>query len=116
MNETKFQHEDFTCDVDVFTKRDDMLVRFYDRSAEQEEEDIHDLVIVSPGYGYISLKFKGDEGLLSGFLDEAVFTKAAVLKAIDFVVRLSARSENAYIPHHVRLFKVTTCIEYNGEY
>ena len=84
MNENKFQHEDFTCDVDVFTKRDGLLVRFYDLSTEQEQDDIHDLVIVNPGYGFLSLKFKGDEGLLSGFLDEAVFSAAAVLKAIEF--------------------------------
>lgn len=116
MNENKFQHEDFTCDVDVFTKRDGLLVRFYDGSTEQEQDDIHDLVIVNPGYGFLSLKFKGDEGLLSGFLDEAVFSAAAVLKAIEFVENLSPQSDNAYIPHHVRLFRATTSIEYNGEY
>jgi hypothetical protein len=112
----KFQHEDFNCDVDVFMNGDDLLVRFYDRSTEQNEEQICDLVIVEPGYGVICLKFKGQDGLLSGFLDESVFSEAAVESAIDFVEKLSPQSGKAYIPHHVRRFKVTSYIEYNGEY
>lgn len=112
----KFQHENFSCDVDIFTNGDDLLVRFYDSSTEQDEKQIVNLVIVEPGYGVICLKFKGKEGLLSGFLDESVFSEAAVDSAIDFVEKLSPRSGNAYIPHHVRLFKATSYIEYNGEY
>ena len=116
MNESTFQHENFTCDVDVFCRGDDLVVRFYHKSNEQEDEEIHDLVVVDPGLGFICLKFKGDEGLLSGCLDHVVFSEAAVLKAIDFVQALSPRSANAYIPYRVRLFEASGFIEYNGEY
>ena len=116
MKTMKFQHENFSCDVDIFTSGDDLLVRFYDSSTEQNEEQIGQLVFVEPGYGVICLKFKGQDGLLSGFLDESVFSEAAVESAIDFVEKLSPRSNEAYIPYHVRRFKVTSYIEYNGEY
>lgn len=116
MNTTKFQHEDFSCDVDVFTNGDDLLVRFYDKTTEQTEDEICNLVIVNPGYGVICLKFKGNDGLLSGFLDHSVFSEATVVSAINFVENLSPRSANAYIPHHVRIFNAKSFIEYNGEY
>jgi len=117
MNAIKFQHEDFSCDVDVFTNGDDLLVRFYDSSREHNEEQICNLVIVQPGYGVICLKFKGQSSaLLSGFLDESVFSEAAVDSAIDFVEKLLPRSSKTYIPYHVRRFKETSYIEYNGEY
>jgi hypothetical protein len=112
----KFQYENFSCDVDIFTSGDDLMVRFYDSSIEQNEEQICNLVIVDPGYGVICLKFKGAGGLLSGFLDESVFSEAAVESAIEFVEKLSPRRSDAYIPHHVRRFKATSYIEYNGEY
>jgi hypothetical protein len=112
----KFQHEGFRCDVEVFTNGDDLLVRFFDSSREQDEEQICNLVIVDPGFGVLCLKFKGQDALLSGFLDESAFSEAAARSAIEFVERLSPRSAAAYIPHHVRRFRATSFIEYNGEY
>lgn len=70
-----FEYEHFSCDVDIFRTENDLIVRFYDRLMEQSEQEIVDLVIVEPGYGYICLKFKGNDGLLSGFLDKKVFSK-----------------------------------------
>jgi hypothetical protein len=112
----KFQHEGFCCDVELYANGDDCVVRFFDRATEHVADQIHDLVTVDPGFGMICLKFKGQDGLLSGFLDESVFSEAAVVSAIDFVERLSPRSTAAYIPHHVRRFKATRAVEYNGEY
>ena len=68
-----FEYKSFSCDVDIFRNGDDLVVRFYDKSQEHSEEEIVDLVIVEPGYGYICLKFKGDDGLVSGFLDKNIF-------------------------------------------
>lgn len=116
MNETKFRHDSFTCNVDVFYGGDDLVVRFYHKHIEQEANDIRDLVVVDPGFGFICLKCVGEDGLLSGFLDKNVFSESAVHKAIDFVQALSPRSGNAYIPCHVRLFGASGVIEYNGEY
>ena len=113
----KFLYRDFSCDVDIFKNGDDILVRFYDKRKEQKAEEIINLVIVDPGYGYISLKFKGEDGLMGGFLWEDVFSDEGMVNAvIEFVESLSPKSENAYIPHHIDLVKKEGYVEYNGEY
>ncbi|MBL4934758.1 hypothetical protein JK636_03180 [Clostridium sp. YIM B02515] len=113
----KFKYGSFSCDVDIFYRDNDIMVRFYDSSREQEEDQIVNLVIVDPGYGYLLLKIKGDSGLLSGFLDENVFsTDELVNAAIDFLESLSLTAKHVCIPHHVDRVKLTSFVEYNGEY
>lgn len=113
----KFTFESFSCDVDVFLKDQDIIIRFYDRSREQEEEEIINLVIVDPGFGYLCLKVKGEDALLSGYLDESIFqTNEIVDAAIEFIQDLSPSTKNCYMPYHVALFRRTSFIEYNGEY
>ncbi len=113
----KFEHGDFSCDVDIFQHDNDIVVRFFDQSKEYKTEEIINLVLVDSGFGYLMLKFKGDDGLLSGFLDERVFaTEEAVYAAIEFIENLSPLSENAYIPFHINRIKLTSFVEYNGEY
>ena len=114
----KFNHNGFSCDVDVYTNQHNLVVKFYDISKEHKEEQICNLVIVDPGYGYINLKLIGkDAGLLSGFLNEEIFsTNQMTEAAIDFVQNLSPHSKGAFIPYHVCKVKLTDYIEYNGEY
>lgn len=113
----KFEYQKFSCNVDVFHRDLDMIVRFYDGSREPAEEEIVDLVIADPGYGYIILKYKGDAALLSGFLNESVFASDEMVEAaIDYVERLSPHSQSVYMPYHVSRFKPTSYVEYNGEY
>jgi hypothetical protein len=113
----KFEYESFSCDVDVFYKENDVLVRFYDSSKEQSEDEIIDLVIVEPGYGYLLIKYKGDSALLSGFLDENIFSSDELIEAaIEFLESLSKVSGDIYTPYHIDLVKRTTYLEYNGEY
>ena len=113
----KFNFEKFTCDVDVFRNGDDLIARFYDKNTEQDSHEIVDLVIVDPGFGYISLKFKGDDALLGGLLYKHVFSsEAMVCAAIEFIESLSPKANGAYIPHHIDLVSRVNYIEYNGEY
>lgn len=113
----KFIFESFSCDVDVFYKDQDILLRFYDSSKEQKEEEIINLVIVDPGFGYLYLKFKGEAALLSGYLDENIFRSDEIVEAaINYIESLSPHSKNSYIPNHVARFKKTSFAEYNGEY
>lgn len=113
----KFNHGDFTCDVDIFNKDNDLTVRFYNAESEQNESQIVNYVYVNQGYGFITLKFKGVDGLLSGFLHENIFSNEEVVNAaIEFVESLSALSQKAYIPHHVDIVKSIGFVEYNGEY
>ena len=113
----KFEYDDFSCTVDIFQCDNDIVVRFFDQSKEHKAEEIVNLVLVDPGFGYLMLKFKGDNALLSGFLDERVFeTEQAIYAAIEFIENLSPLSENAYIPFHINRIKLTSFVEYNGEY
>ncbi|WP_143152504.1 hypothetical protein [Clostridium cavendishii] len=92
-------------------------MRFYDSTNEQNEDEITNLVIVDPGYGYLLLKSKGDAALLSGFLDEAVFSSDELVDAaINFLESLSSVSVDVYTPYHVDRVKLTSYVEYNGEY
>ena len=113
----RFEYENFKCDADIFNNDNDIIVRFYNKSKEQREDEIVNLVIVDPGYGYLHLKFKGDTGLLSGYLDENVFfSDELVNAAINFVEGLWPLSGGAYIPYHVARVKLTSYVEYNGEF
>lgn len=72
---------------------------------------------VDCGYGFLCLKFKGEDGLLSGFLLEEVFsTDQSVSDAIEYIEKLSPLASNAYIPHHVDRVRLASFVEYNGEY
>ena len=113
----KFEYENFACDVDIFYRNNDILVRFYDRLKEQEEHQIVNLVIVGSDYGYLILKIKGDSGILSGFLNETVFSSDEMVEAaINFLENLSPIARQVCIPHHVERVKLTSYVEYNGEY
>ena len=113
----KFKANDFSCDVEKY-KLDDksFVVKFFDKGKEHSEEQICDYVLVEPGYGYICLKYKGKDALLSGFLNEDTFTDEMIQIAIDFVESLSPYSDDAYIPHNIMKVKITGTVEYNGEF
>ncbi|RXZ77453.1 hypothetical protein EBB07_31310 [Paenibacillaceae bacterium] len=113
----KFNYKNFSCDTEIYYKDNDIIVRFFDSAKEQEEADIINLVIVDPGYGYLCLKYKGDAALLSGLLNEDVFSSDEHIDAaISFVENLSPTSKNTYTPYHIARIKQTSFIEYNGEY
>ncbi|SLK12932.1 MULTISPECIES: hypothetical protein [unclassified Paenibacillus] len=113
----KFYYKNFSCDTEIYYKDKDIIVRFYNSSKEQKEDDIINLVIVDPGFGYLCLKYKGDAALLSGFLDEDVFTTDDYLDAaITFIENISPTTKTIYTPYHITRFKQTSYMEYNGEY
>jgi len=111
----KFTYNQFSCDIDVFENKKDIVMRFYDCSKEQNEGQIGNLVIVDSGYGFLCLKIKGDCGLLSGFLDKNIFSSEEMIDAvIDFIKNLFPEIEPVY--YHVDCVKLTGYNEYNGEY
>ena len=113
----QFQHEGFSCEVDIFTSDAGLVARFYDKAREHQERDIINLVVADPGYGYLCLKRQGEAGLLSGFLSEQVFASDdCISQAIEFVESLAPWTKSAYVPHHVDRIRPTTFVEYNGEY
>ncbi|MGG4398919.1 hypothetical protein ABEW61_02235 [Paenibacillus amylolyticus] len=113
----KFNYKNFSCDTEIYLKDNDIIIRFFDRSKEQAEADIINLVIVDPGYGYLCLKNKDDAALLSGFLDEDVFSSDGHIDAaISLIEKISPATKNMYTPYHITRFKQTSFVEYNGEY
>ncbi|MCL1993457.1 MAG: hypothetical protein FWG66_10990 [Spirochaetes bacterium] len=111
----KFNFGRFSCDVEVFENGKDTVLRFFDKSKEQNEAEITNLVIVDSGYGFLCLRVKGRYGLLSGFLDKAVFSSVEMAEAaVDFAEKLFPEIEPVY--HHVDCVKQVDYLEYNGEY
>ena len=113
-----FKHQKFSCNTEKYElDADSFIVKFFNQEKEHEESEIKDYVLVDPGFGYICLKYKGEDALLSGFLDETIFnTEEIIDMAIDFVESLSPKSGRAYIPHNIMKVKFTGSVEYNGEY
>ncbi len=112
----RFVSGDQSCDTEVFKNEKDIVVRFYNKAAEPEESDIIDFVEVDTGFGYLALKFKGEEALLSGFLDENFFkSQTSIESAIDFVKNLNQMAWEAYIPYRICMVRCCESIEYNGE-
>jgi len=112
-----FNYKNFSCQAEKY-KLDDksFIIKFFDKSKEHSESEIKDYVDVDAGYGYISLKFKGEDALLSGFLDTSIFTDENMIDSvIEFVESLSPHAKEAYIPHHVKTVKFTGSVQYNGE-
>ena len=113
----KFKYKEFSCDVDVFQNDKDVILRFYDKSKEQEEDEIVDLVIVDSGYGFLCLKYKGDSGLLSGYLDKTIFTCTEMVEeAVKILEDISGDFKNSYVPYHIDYVEKVDYTEYNGEY
>lgn len=115
-NRNKFTYRDFSCDVDIFYCGQDVILRFYDSSREQTEEQICNYVLVDSGYGFLCLKYKGSDGLLSGYLNHTIFSNEEIIyAAIEFLEDISPRSKYGYIPYHIDLIKFIDYSEYNGE-
>lgn len=114
----KFIYQDFSCDTEKYDLNEkSFIIKFFDQQKEHAAHQIVNYVLVDPGFGYICLKFKGEEALLSGFLNEAIFSNDLMISAaIEYVQSLSPFSDVAYIPHQVMKVTCTGSVEYNGEF
>ena len=115
-NAMKFTYEAFSCDVDIFRNHDDVVIRFYDATKEQTEEQIVNLVIVASGFGFLCFKRKGESGLVSGFLDKKIFSSDEMVgETINFLEKCCDVLWG-YVPWHVDRVALVDYDEYNGEY
>ena len=112
-----FEADGLRCAVAVYRNATGFVLRFYDAARHPPAAPLKNLVLVDPGHGYLCLTQVGDDAVLSGLLDETVFgTDALVAQALAFAERQWSGAANAYLPHHVSRVRLTTYVEYNGEY
>lgn len=113
----KFVYGSFSCDVDILSNGQKSIFRFYDGAKEQKEDEIVNLVIVDPGYGFLTLTNKGNSALVGGFLDEEAFISTEMADAaVEFAISYFPENAEWYIPYHVDRVKKMDFTEYNGEY
>ncbi len=104
------------CDIEVFRNDDGIVVKFFNKTIEPKSDKICDYVYVDAGYGYISLKRKGEDGILSGLLKKEFFSNESIIyQAIDFVEALMPTIKDAYIPYNLERIQVFDSLTYTGE-
>jgi hypothetical protein len=112
----KFKYQDKECDVEVFSNEDGIVVKFYSATIEPKEDRILDYVYVDAGYGYIHLKRKGEDGIMSALLKKEFFNNSSIVDyTIDFVERLLPNMDDAYIPYNLERVITYDSMIYTGE-
>jgi len=109
-------YEEKECDVEIFKNENGIVVKFFNKNVEPKEDEMRDYVFVDTGYGYISLKQKGEDGILSGFLKKDFFSnELIILQASDFVESLNPEMKDAYIPHNFERIQKYDSLTWTGE-
>ena len=104
------------CDVEVFKNENGIVVKFFDKNIEPQDDKIVDYVFVDAGYGYVSLKRKNEDGILSGFLQKDFFSNESIIHRIkDFVEQLMPEMKDAYIPYNFERITMFDSLNYTGE-
>lgn len=104
------------CAVEVYSNDDGIVVKFLNSSIEPKANEIINYVFVDAGYGYISLKRKNEDAILSGLLKKEFFSHSMMIEyAIDFVVALMPEAQDAHIPYNFEQIIVVDSHYYTGE-
>ncbi len=104
------------CDVEIFKNDNGLVVKFFNKELEPDENKICDYVYVDAGYGYLSLKRKGEDGILSGFLNKDFFSnESIILQVRDFVELLDPDMEDAYVPYNFERIQKFDSLTWTGE-
>ena len=109
-------YEEKECDVEIFKNKSGLVVKFYNKEIEPDENKISDYVYVDAGYGYLSLKRKGEDGILSGFLNKEFFSNTSIILQVrDFVKLLDPQIEDAYVPYNFERIQKFDSLTWTGE-
>ena len=92
------------------------MIRFYGTQNESHSDQLSDLVIVTPSYGYLLLQYVGADAVLSGSLNKEYFCEEMTEDIIQFLEDSFPKIKNVYLPYHIDFFSVDEYNEYNGEY
>ena len=103
-------------DVEIFRFENTDIVRFYETQNEQFGETLSNLVIATPSYGFLIIKYIGNDAVLSGTLYTDYFSEEMVTDILDFVEKNILSCSNIYLPYHIDFVTKESSKEYNGEY
>lgn len=115
----KFEHKDYKskeCQIEIYSNEDGIVAKFFNKKIEPKKDRIVDYVFVDAGYGYLSLKRKGEDAILSGLLKKEFFSNSAIIRqAIDLVSEILPNLEDAYIPYNIERVQVYDSDNWTGE-
>ena len=104
------------CDVEVFKNEHGIAVKFFNKNDEPNDNEVINYVFVEAGYGYISLKRKSNDAIISGYLRREFFSNESIIsRAKDFVESLVPEMKDAYIPYNFERITVFDRLTYTGE-
>lgn len=103
-------------DVEIFRCDNTDIVRFYETQNEQYGETLSNLVIATPSYGFLLIKYIGNDAVLTGTLYRDYFSEDMVTDILDFVEKNIPSCSNIYLPYHIDFVTTEFSEEYNGEY
>lgn len=112
----KFKSNGCVYDVEIFHCGNTDIVRFYEMRNEQYGETISDLVMATPSYGFLLIKYIGDDAVLTGTLNRNYFCEEMVTDIMDFVEKNLFSCTKVYLPYHIDFVTIESSEEYNGEY
>ena len=115
----KFDHKEYKtkeCETEVYSNEEGIVVKFFNKEIEPKEDRLIDYVFVDAGYGYLSLKRKGEDAIVSGLLKKEFFSNSSIIhQAIDYMSTLLPNLEDAYIPYNVERIRIFDTLTYTGE-
>lgn len=103
-------------DAEILHYDNSDLVRFYEGCKEQYGEELSDLIIATPSYGYLLIQYVGDGAVLTGTLNEKYFKRDMLEDIMDFLAEQIPTCRNIYLPYHIDWVSTVFSEEYNGEY
>ena len=112
----KFISNGCVYDVEIFRYDNTDIVRFYETQNEQYGETLSNLVIATPSYGFLLIKYIGNDAVLTGMLNRDYFSEEMVTDILEFVEDHIPSCRNIYLPYHIDFVTTEFSQEYNGEY
>ena len=114
--QNKFTSNGRMYDAEIFHCNNTDIVRFYETQNEQYRENLSNLVIATPSYGFLLIKYIGSDVVLTGTLNKEYFSEEMVNEILDFMEDTFPSCRNAYLPYHIDFYSTEFSETYNGEY
>ena len=123
MNKFIFDYQGYKkkeCDVEVYKNETGLIVKFFELQTEPKAGRICDYVFVPAGYGYINVKLKKEDAIMSGFLKKDFFSNSTIIsQVIDEISKLAIKIfpqlEESFIPYNLERFENYDALIATGE-